>query len=131
MSQRNVLAAVLGGITLFLLGYLFYGVLLADYFAANGAANQPQMVLWALGLGELVFACLMAYIFSAWAAISTFAGGAKGGALIGALSGLSIGLIMFGAYGMMTLPAIAVDTLVSLVRGGIAGGVIGAMLGRR
>lgn len=128
MSQRTILAAIAGGVTLFVLGYLTYVMLLGDFFAANGAAVLEQPTYWAIVLGELVFGCLLAYIFSRWAAISTFAGGFQGGAIIGALMGLGFGLIQFGAMGAMNLTAVAADTVVSLVRVGLAGGVVGLVL---
>jgi hypothetical protein len=130
MSQRTVLAAVAGAITLFALGFLTYVILLADFFADNGAATQEEPVFWAIIVGELVLASLITFIFSQWASISTFAGGLKGGAVIGAMLALGIGLIQFGAHGVLTLNAVAADTVISLIRYGVAGGVVGLMLGR-
>ena len=43
----------------------------------------------------------------------------------------NFGLIQFGAMGAGDLTAVAADMVVSLVRVGIAGAVIGLMLGRK
>ena len=131
MSQRTVLAAVAGAVTLFVLSYLTYVVLLGDFFAANRVPTQEQPVLWAIFLGQLAFGSLLAYIFDRWAAISTFAGGFQGGAVIGVLLALGFGLIRFGALGTANLTAVGVDAVVSLIRFGLAGGVVGLVLGRR
>ena len=72
----------------------------------------------------------MTYIFSRWTSISTFAGGFQGGMVIGALMALGVGLIQFGALGLGSLTSVIADTVVSLIRYGIAGGVVGVMLGR-
>ncbi len=130
MSQRTVLAALAGAVTLFVLGYLTYVVLLAGFFAANGATALGQPVFWAIFLGELAFGFLLAYIFSRWAAIKTFAGGFQGGAVIGILLALGFGLIQFGAFGNITLTAVVADAVISLIRYGLAGGVVGLVLGR-
>ena len=130
MSGRTVLAAIAGGITLFLLGYLSYVVLLSDFFAANGPAVQETPTYWAIAVGEIAFGALMAYVFSRWAGIKTFGGGFQGGAIIGALVALGTGLIHHGAFGQLTLTAVGADTVVSLIRFGIAGGVVGVILGR-
>jgi hypothetical protein len=131
MSQRTALAALAGGVTLFVLGYVCYVLLLGDFFAGQGAAGLAQPILWAIFLGELALAVLVTYVFNQWATISTFAGGFKAGAVLGALLGLNYGLVQFGAMGAITLTGAAVDTVVTLVRVGIAGGVIGLVLGRK
>ncbi len=130
MSQRSILAAIAGAITLFVLGFVIYAVVLKDFFASNGAAVVEAPVYWAIALGELAFGVLLAYIFSRWASISTFAGGFQGGAVLGALIALGIGLVQFGALGGPNLTAVIADTVVSAVRVGIAGGVVGMVLGR-
>ena len=130
MSQRTILAAVAGAVTLFVLGYLTYVVLLGDFFADHGAGTQAEPVFWAIILGELALGCLMAHIFDRWASIRTFAGGFQAGAVIGCLLAIGFGLIKFGAFGGTDLTAVAVDTVVSVIRYGLAGGVVGMVLGR-
>lgn len=131
MSLRTVLAAVAGAVTLFVLGFLTYVILLGDFFAAHGSAVVDEPVLGAIFVAELAMAILLTYIFDQWASISTFAGGFKGGAIVGVLVGLNYGLIQYGAAGTMDLTAVAADAVVTLVRAGLAGGVVGLMLGRK
>ena len=88
MSLNKILLATLAGaVTLFVLGYLVWGLLLADFTAANTPAPgvlkaDSEMIWWAMIVSHLAGAFLVAYIYGQWAAISTFVTGAKAGALI-------------------------------------------------
>ena len=124
-----------GGITFFLLGYLFYGVLFFSFFEANqGTAtgvqrDDMQFVWWALILGNFAFAALLSYIFLKWANIRSFGGGLQAGAVVGLLVGLSWDLTLYGTSNMMTLAGALVDVAVFTVMGAITGGVVGLVLG--
>ncbi|MEM7051334.1 MAG: hypothetical protein AAF604_16810 [Acidobacteriota bacterium] len=130
MSQRTLLATIVGALVLFVLGFLVYGMALADYFAGQGIETLDEPILWAIFLGELAMAALLTFIFVQWASISTFAGGFKGGAIVGGLVTIAFGMIQIGAMGANFAP-IVVDLVISVVRVGLAGGAIGAMLGRK
>lgn len=135
MDAKKFVLAVLGGaVTLFILGFVFYGWLLMDFFAkaAGEAASvyRAQPILWAIFLGEASFAVLMTLIFGSWGSINTFMGGLKAGALIGLLASLSMGLVFFATTTMVTLSSAVVDLVVSIIRMGLAGAVIAWILGR-
>ena len=135
--KNQILASLLGCIVLFLLGGLFYGTLLADFYASNAGSasgtmrSDEQMVWWALVLGNLFQAYFMVYIFSKLANITTFMDGLKAGAVIGIITGLWLNMIMYGTSNIMNLTASLVDPVVTAVMMGIAGGVIGMILGRK
>lgn len=132
----RILAATVGGaITLFVLGYLIYGILLAGYMRENtfqyaGLVREPRPDLIVTFLSNVVMAFMLAVFFAYWTSIRTFVGGLKGGAVLGFLFALSIDL---GELGYMNLykgyALIAVDVLGEALRDGIAGGVVGAVLG--
>ena len=67
MNIRVLLATVLGAVTIFLLGYLFFGILLAPYTTAGEIPyaglrkSPPDMLL--LVLKNIVQAFLLVYIF--------------------------------------------------------------------
>jgi hypothetical protein len=72
MNIRVLLAAVAGAITLFVLGYLIWGMLLASYFKGNaieytGLSKLPTPNLVSLFLSNLALAFLLAFIFDQWA----------------------------------------------------------------
>ena len=133
-TKKFLTGTLVGGIAYFVLGFLFYGLLLADFFEANsGSASgvmraEDEMVWWALILGNLIFAAFITYIFLKWAHISTFKSGLLGGATIGLLLGLGYNLIYYGTSNMMTLTGALVDVVVGTVMTALLGGVIGAVL---
>jgi hypothetical protein len=133
MSAKSfLLATVAGGVTLFLLGGLFYGMLLADFFDSRSAANvMRETPIWgALILGELVMAALVTLIFGRWATISTPVGGLKAGAIIGLLMAVAINLTMYAVSNIVDPTAGVVEVVVAAVRLGVAGAVIGLVLSK-
>lgn len=135
-NTKTIVAGLIGGVVYFLLGWLFYGILLADFFAENtGTAGnvmrpEDEMIMWALLLGNLLWGYFIAYVFNQWAQITTWDGGAKAGALIGVLVMMSLGLIWYGTSTIGTELSGFVDVVVSGVMSAIAGAVIGWWLGR-
>ena len=134
MSAKSfVLATVAGGVTLFVLGGLLYGLLLHDFFESHSAANtmRETPIWWALIIGELLLAALVTLIFGRWASISTPLGGLKAGAIIGLLLAAAINFTMFAVSTVFVDPtAGVVDAVVSAIRLGIGGAVIGLVLGK-
>jgi hypothetical protein len=133
-AKKFIMATLAGAVTSFLLGFIFYVVLLEAYFqsAAGSSAGfyRQEPILWSIFLGELTMAGLVTLIFARWASIRTLIGGAKGGALIGVFFGLAINLVLYGTTTMGTLMSGLVDSVISMIRLGITGGVIGWVLGR-
>ena len=86
MNTRILVATVAGGAALFLLGFVMYDLVLGTYLKGQmiqypGLMNEaPNFVT--LIVANIVWALLVALIFDRWATISTFAGGAIGGAMI-------------------------------------------------
>jgi hypothetical protein len=135
MNLRTWAAALAGLVTVFLLGWLVWGILLMDYMKAHtieykGLMNDvPNMV--PLIIGDLAWTWLVAFIFDQWAGIRTFVGGMKGGAII--MFALVLG-IDFQFKAMMNLyegySAMIVDIIAATVVGAVTGGVIGFVLGK-
>jgi hypothetical protein len=83
MNVKNfLLAGIAGGITDFLLGWLFYGIIFHDFFGG------PEPNLTFIFAGCMSFGFLMSYVYVRWANITTWMAGAKAGAGIGLLMGL-------------------------------------------
>ena len=134
MSKRVLLATVVGAVTIFLLGYLFFGILLASYTTAGEIPYAglrkvpPDMPL--LILKNIVQAFLLVYVFEYLAGIRTFLGGVKSGAVIMFLITLSQNLSLLSIMNLHTgyTPNI-LDLAGETVRAALGGGVIGAILG--
>jgi hypothetical protein len=133
MNTKSFLTGTfVGGITLFILGFLFYVVIFSSFMESQmGTATGVQketMEWWPLILGNLAGAALLTYIFLKWAGISTFLTGLKAGALLGFLIALSWDMIMYDTSNLMTLAGAFADVLIYSLMYGIAGGVIGLVL---
>jgi hypothetical protein len=134
MNIRVLLATVAGAVTIFLLGYLFFGILLAPYTTAGEIPyaglrkTPPDMLL--LVLKNIVQAFLLVYVFEYLAGIRTFLGGVKAGAVIMFLITLSQNLSLLSIMNLHTgyTPNI-LDLAGETVRAALGGGVIGAILG--
>jgi hypothetical protein len=135
MNTKVLLAALAGGVTSFLLGWLFYGILLMDFFNSNqgsatGVMKDEASMGWIpLILGNLATGLLFALIYSRWANISTFRTGAIGGSWVGLLMALGYNLSMLGTTNIMNATGALVDSALWAVIGAIIGGVVGWTLG--
>jgi hypothetical protein len=135
MNLRVLAATVAGGVTLFLLGWLVYGVLLESFMREHmnqfpGLMKEPMPEMVPLILANMVAAGLMAYVFEYWATIRTFMGGLIGGAIIMFLVVLYIDLSFWAFMNLMKdLTGLVVDVVASTVLGAITGGVVGFVLG--
>lgn len=136
MNTKTLIAAIIGGISSFLLGWLFYGILCKDAFASmSGSATgvmraDSEMVYWALILGNLVIGYMVAFIFSTWAGINTFVAGAKAGAVIGFLFTLGFDMVTYATSNISTLNGALLDVAVSTVMWTISSGLVAWWLGR-
>jgi arginine exporter protein ArgO len=135
-SNKFLIGTLVGGITFFLLGYLFYGLALSSFFMNHTVApsgsmkTMDQIVWWALILGNLTSAALLSYIFLKLGNISSFGSGARTGASIGFFMSLSMGLVRFATENSLDITGTLTDVVVGTVMTAIAGGVIGALFGR-
>lgn len=136
MNSKTLIAAVIGGVAMFLLGWLFYGILFKDTFAgmAGSAGNvmraDSDLIFWALILGNLALGYLIAWIFSSWAGINTLAGGAQAGATMGFLFAFGFDMMMYATCNMMQLSGALLDIVVSTIMWAISAALIGWWLGR-
>jgi hypothetical protein len=127
-------ATIAGAITSFIVGYLIYGVLMADFFANNAGSatgvmmEEPMMV--GLVLGNVVYAAFLTLVLGSWAKVSSVGAGVKAGTLVGLLVGLSMNLIWYSTSNLATLTAHLVDAALFGVLAGITGAVIAVVVGK-
>lgn len=131
--NKTIMAIVAGAVTLFILGGLVYGALLAGFYEANlgsatGVAREVP-IWWAVLVGELGFAALLTYVFR-HGGISTASAGLRVGAIFGLLFGLALAFNLYGVTNWSTVTVAFVEPLVTAVRVSLAGAVIGWVLGR-
>ena len=133
-TKRFVIGTLAGGIVMYLVGYLIWGLLLADFFAANagsatGVARETNLI-WAVVLGTFSLAALVTLAVGSQAGPSTILGGFKIGAIVGFLVWFGVDFIRYGLMNVSNLTATMVDPLLEIVRTGIGGAIIAAVLGR-
>ena len=131
-TKKLLLGTLVGGVAFFLLGGLFYGLLLMDFFMNNAGTatgvNKEEPVYWALILGNLVTAFFFTYVFMKFGNVRSFGNGLKAGAIFAFLYALSIDLIMLGVANISSITSTLVDVAVFTTMGAIAGGVIGMLI---
>ncbi|MDZ4747411.1 MAG: hypothetical protein SH808_02925 [Saprospiraceae bacterium] len=136
MNTKMLVAGLMGGVGFFLLGWILYGMLLMDTMASysNAACMRAEedMNMPLLVVGNLIQGFFVAYIFSNWASISTFATGLQRGAFIGFLISLAMNCIWYATSTVMTdFTGAIIDIIVVTVMWGIVGGIVGWWLGRK
>ncbi|NND32024.1 MAG: hypothetical protein HKN76_05485 [Saprospiraceae bacterium] len=132
-TQKFLIGSVVGGVVLFLMGFLFYVALLGSFFETHSSGGNymkdPPNFLFII-LGNLATGALLSYIFTKWAGIKTAATGLQAGAVIGLLAGLGWDLLMFGTADLMDITGTIVDVIVYTIMMAVAGAAIGWYLGR-
>jgi len=136
MNTKNLfIGGLVGGVVFFLLGWLFYGTLLAQYFmdnqgtATNVAKAEEDMVWWALILGNILLGFLFSYIFVR-IGVSTVTNGLITAGIIGFLICLSIDLTMYGTTNIMSKSGMVADIAAFTVMSAIVGAVLGALFNK-
>ena len=131
-TKQWVLGTVIGAVVIYAVGYLIFTVLLGDYYAANsGSATgvmRDSQIVWALAVGALAYAALILYAMRSQAGSVNMVSGMKVGAVVGFLLWATADFSLYGITNMSNLTVTMVDPFAELVHGGIAGGVLGALL---
>ena len=136
MNMKVLLAALVGGVVAFLMGWLIWGIGLMGYYEANMIhydglmKSEEEFNLVLMFLGNLVLSTLMAILFHRMG-VASLMGGAMTGALIGSLFFLHVDLGFLAMMNYFATPMlVVVDVLANAVWGAGIGAVIGLMLGR-
>ncbi len=118
MNVKNfLLAGLAGGITDFLLGWIFYGMLFHDFFGSQ----EPNLTY--IFAGCMCFGFLLSYIYVRWANITTLMAGASAGAGIGLLMGLMQNFFRIAMENAAIDQMFGVDVVICIVIGAAVGAV--------
>ncbi len=127
-TNKFILAGIAGGVVIFFLGYLFYGLLLMDFFTthagpAKDVGRDPNHLLFGyLILGNILFGFLLAYVFSK-SGISTIAKGLVAGAIIGFLAAASTDCVSYATTLVHSRMSVAADVITFTILAAVAGAV--------
>lgn len=134
-TKKLLVSGFAGGVVLFILGWLIYGMLLMNFFTQNAGTatgvnkNMEEMNMGMIFLGNLAWGFLLALIVGKWAKAKDFSSGLQIGLLIGFLLGTGYDLLTFGTTHIMNMTATITDIIVGTVMFGITAGVIGIING--
>ena len=126
-TKTFLVAGLIGGIVDWLLGWLFYGILLADYFPQPEESTKTMVCILA---GCLVFGFFISYIYNRWAQISTAATGAKAGSIIGLFIGLINNFFGMAMDSGGEIQTAALSLVIGIVMAAIVGAVVGMINGK-
>ncbi|WP_370391361.1 hypothetical protein [uncultured Winogradskyella sp.] len=126
-TKTFIVSGLVGGVVDFLLGWVFYGLLFADFFPQPEESSTMMVIIF---LGCLTFGFFVSYIYNHWAQIATAATGAKAGIIIGFFMGVYFNLFNLAMEPETTYEMAALDVAISIVMTGIIGAVIGAINGK-
>lgn len=136
MNSKVLIAAFVGAIFYFLLGWLIYGILLAGSMedSMNDAwrsvnRGMENFIFWAMALSNFIIALLLALILHRFG-VTTFLKGAVAGLWIGLLIAFAYDFGMYAQTTMYDMNMIFMDAAMSAIMTAIIAGVVGFMLGR-
>jgi hypothetical protein len=138
MLVRVLVAGVVGAIVSFMLGWIIWGMLLANYFASTLSATgktvisaEPRFI--PLIAAQLALGFFYAFILERWAGARTLASGAIAGAIIGFFLALTMDLMndafLINMHVGANTPVMLVDIACATFSGLCIGAVQGAILG--
>ena len=132
-TKRFLTGTIVGGIVLYLVGYLIFSMAFASFYAANtGSAtgvDRASEVMWAVVLGAFAYAALICYAMGRRGAMG-LAEGFKVGAIVGFLLWVCADFTLYGVENVSNLTRTMVDPLLEVVHGGIGGAAIALVASR-
>ncbi len=81
-------------------------------------------------LGSLAYGALISFIFNKWAGISTWATGAKAGAIIGFIAALWMNFFMYSGMAEVNYQSFALDIVLNILIGAIVGAAVAMVSGK-
>lgn len=136
MTKKLILATLAGAVVQFFLGWLVYGLLLADFMNSNTTHYEGLMKDMNSGsfiilvfLSGLAMSFLITFIFQRWAKFDKLFAGLTGGLFLGFFLALTYDLYFLASMNMFSVSGMIVDIIANTVVLGIVGAVIAWILG--
>jgi hypothetical protein len=138
MLVRLLVAGIVGTVVSSVVGWVIWGMLLANYFASTmselgKSVISPTPRVIPLIAAQLAFGFFYAFIFVRWANVRSLSSGVFAGAVIGFFLALTMDLMndafMVGIHVGANTPPMLVDIACATVLGAIIGGAEGLVLG--
>jgi hypothetical protein len=134
MNKNTIIATIVGAVLLFVLGYVIWGMLLVDFFAANAgtATNvaRETPVMWAQILGCVLYGAAITLAIQGKGETADVMAGLTTGAIVGLLIWGTADFTLFSINHVNNLTATIADVVLEVVRGGITGAVVALTLSK-
>jgi len=131
---RLAIGTIVGGITLYIVGYLIFDMALANFYAESlidvDGAYRDAPVQWLQAVGNLLLGALVTLGIMSRAGTPSIAGGFAIGALIGFLAWGGADFSLVALMNVWSPTIVLIDPLVEAIHHGTAGAVIAAVLAR-
>ncbi|MBS1510132.1 MAG: hypothetical protein JST86_04780 [Bacteroidetes bacterium] len=131
--KKLVIGGIAGGVLYFLLGWLVYGTLLADFMKTHPGAvsgfDRPSPDFTYLVIGNVLSGFLLAYIFVK-GNVGSLVNGFITGAVIGILMAAAFDTINYGLTFLISKKVMLADVLASGIISAITGAVIAVLMGK-
>ena len=113
--QKLAIAAVAGTVFLFLIDWVWYGILMKDSMNMPDSKPEPDF-MW-LVISYIIFSVAFASIYGSWSGGSSKVNsGLNFGILIGLMVGLAYGLLHYSLSTSMTLHQVLVNSGYTIVK---------------
>ncbi len=120
-TKSNLLATLFGFLTLYLLGWAFYGVIADDFFMQytllEGVHKNDSIDgIWQIAIGSILLSFFMSTLYNRWSTgVHDLKNGFIFGATIGAMIGLGLGMIMYATLNFMDFKGQLADGVWSIL----------------
>jgi len=129
--MKLLYSTIAGATSNFILGFLLYAVLFADFFTPAECVTKIPMEMWATVVSSLTWALLLSLIIFHIPKYQSFREGLMVGAIVGLLVTATVDFSMYSMSTMLNYSSLLLDLLLSFVANGITGAIIGLILGSR
>ena len=136
-NSKILIATLAGGVVLFLLGWLLYGMVFSGFFKSQGGTavgvdkDMADLQMHWIFLGNLAYGLFLSLLLGTWAKVTDLIAGIRVSVIAGFLVEANFGLVMHGTTNLMKMVGIIADVFVSAAMSGIAGAVIAYILLRK
>jgi hypothetical protein len=132
--KRLAIGTIVGGITLYVVGYLIFEILVLDFYLTNviavASAYRDASLQWAQAIGNLGLGALVTLGVMSRPDTPTIAGGFLIGAVIGFLVWFGADFTLYSLTNVWTTTLLFVDSPLEAIHHGAAGAAIAAVLAR-
>jgi hypothetical protein len=130
--KRLVIGTIVGGVAYYVVGYLIFGLAVADFYAANRPPGffREETIIWAAAVGSVGLGMLLTLGIMSGGGAATIAGGLATGAVYNFLAWFGVDFLLYAGNEGRNLTLAVVDPLLEAIRGGIVGAVVAAVLSK-